>query len=144
MKSKVIYIVLILTIALFCTVGCQTNVVKIEEYEWELVRVLVLENESVKIMASNEENDILDGAERVGITLKAENGKITITDHINDRTYLGTYERTQTTPQSTDYTLIFDGQKGHATVAMTTYADGTQTPTLPISLGDYTLQFYAK
>ncbi len=133
-----------LTVALLCTVGCQANVVKIEEYEWELVRVLVLENESVKIMASNEENDILDGAERVDITLKAENGKITITDHINNRTYLGTYERTQTTPQSTDYTLIIDGQKGHATVAMTTYADGTQTPTLPISLGDYTLQFYAK
>ncbi len=144
MKSKVIYIVLIITIALFCTVGCQANVVKIEEYEWELVRVLVLENESVKIMASNEENDILDGAERVDMTLKAENGKITITDHINNHTYLGTYERTQTTPQSTDYTLIIDGQKGHATVAMTTYADGTQTPTLPISLGDYTLQFYAK
>ena len=35
------------------------------------------------------------------------------------------------------------GKTGYATVAMTTYADGTEEPTLPITLDGYSMYFYA-
>ena len=48
------------------------------------------------------------------------------------------------TPEGTDYHITIDGKSGFACVAMTTYADGTEEPTLPISLDGYSLYFYAE
>ena len=39
--------------------------------------------------------------------------------------------------------VTIDGKEGYATVAMTTYADGTEEPTLPINLGTHSIYFYA-
>ena len=39
---------------------------------------------------------------------------------------------------------IFMGFAGLGAVAMTTYYDGKEEPTLPISLGDYSIYFYAQ
>ena len=41
------------------------------------------------------------------------------------------------------YRITIDGKSGFACVAMTTYADGTEEPTLPISLDGYSIDFYA-
>ena len=38
---------------------------------------------------------------------------------------------------------VVDGKSGYAGVAMTSYADGTEEPTLPIALDDYSMYFYA-
>ena len=40
--------------------------------------------------------------------------------------------------------VTIDGKEGYATVAMTTYADGSEEPTLPISLDGYSMYFYAE
>ena len=44
-------------------------------------------------------------------------------------------------PDGTNYKVTNDGKKGYATVAMTKYHDGTEEPTLPINLGDYSICF---
>ena len=46
-------------------------------------------------------------------------------------------------PKGTDYRITIVGKSGFACVAMTTYADGTEEPTLPISLDGYSIDFYA-
>ena len=43
-----------------------------------------------------------------------------------------------------EYEITIGDVSGKATVAMTTYADGSQIPTLPITLDKYTLQFFSK
>ena len=47
-------------------------------------------------------------------------------------------------PEGTEYRITIGNKTGHAIVAMTTYADGTEEPTLPISLDGYSMYFYAK
>ncbi len=105
---------------------------------------MILENELPFTIASNNDAEISDTTKKINITLTAKNGIITITDRINECTYSGTYKRTRTTPQGTDYEIAIAGKAGYAGVSMTTYADGSQTPTLPITIGDYTLQLYAE
>ncbi len=137
-------IILCLALVLvFSMAGCSSNNIKIDDYEWELSRVMILENELPVTIASNNDTEISDTTKKIDITLVAKDGVITITDKINDCTYSGTYKRTKTTPEGTDYEITIDGKEGYAGVAMTTYADGSQVPTLPISLGEYTLQLYA-
>ncbi len=137
--------ILCLTLVLvFSMAGCSSNSIKIEDYEWELSRVMILENELPVTIASNNDTEISDTTKKIDITLVAKDGVITITDKINDCTYSGTYKRTKTTPAGTDYEITIEGKEAHAGVAMTTYADGSQVPTLPISLGEYTLQLYAE
>ena len=70
-------------------------------------------------------------------------GKLTLTDHTHQKTYEGTYTLTQKTPEEMRYDITLDGKTGYATVAMTTYADQSQAPTLPITLEGYSLSFYA-
>ncbi len=142
---KFIALLAVSALMLCCFTGCSSaSRLKIEAYEWELARVIVLENETAVVVASNNEAEISDTAEKISVTLVAKAGSITVTDNNNSKIYSGTYKRTGTTPLGTDYNIMIDGRTGHATVAMTTYADGTQIPTLPISLGEYTLQLYAK
>ena len=38
--------------------------------------------------------------------------------------------------------MIIEGEDGYATVAYTTYDDGTKELTLPITVGGYDLYFY--
>ena len=81
-------------------------------------------------------------AKKVDVTLSASNGIITVTDNTNEKIYKGTYAVQGKKPKGTDYEISVNGINGYATVAMTTYADGSEEPTLPISLGEYTLYFY--
>ncbi len=142
---RLISLLIIIALMLLCLAGCSSlDNIKIEDYEWELSRVIVLEDETVLVLASNNETDISNEAKKIDIELIADNGSITITDHLNNCTYNGTYKRTRNTPAGTDYEITIDGNPGYATAAMTTYADGSRLPTLPISLGKYTLQLYAK
>ena len=75
---------------------------------------------------------------------RAQNGKLTVTDQTNNKTYTGTYKFNGTDPQSSVYEVVIDGKEGMAVVAMTTYHDGSQNPTFIISLGDYTINFFAE
>ncbi|MBR6513662.1 MAG: hypothetical protein IKT46_02385 [Clostridia bacterium] len=87
------------------------------------------------------EDDIHPNAKIVNIKPVAKDGSITITDATNNKTYSGTYKVQQKTPKGTDYEVMIDGIKGYATVAPTEYYDGSEVPTLPINLGEYSLYF---
>ncbi len=141
--KKLISILLLLTSLTLTLTACGARV-RIENYEWTLKTAMHLENNQLVIDAVNEADSAHPDAKAVDITLVAKDGVITVTDKTNGKAYEGTYTEEGKTPAGTDYKVTIDGKTGHATVAMTTYADGSEEPTLPINLGYYSLYFYAK
>ena len=141
--KNVIFVLLTLTL-IFTLSACSGDVVAIEDYEWKMGAVMrndieVAQNEDELVVAVGEEDDIHPNAKIVDLKLVAKDGSITITDATNNKTYSGTYKVQQKTPKGTDYEVTIDGIKGYATVAPTEYYDGSEVPTLPINLGEYSL-----
>ena len=138
--------VLIALIFILGLSACNGDVVAIEDYEWKMGAVMrndieVAQNEDELVVAVGEEDDIHPNAKIVDLKLVAKDGSITITDATNNKTYSGTYKVQQKTPKGTDYEVTIDGIKGYATVAPTEYYDGSEVPTLPVNLGEYSLYF---
>ena len=117
---------------------------KVKYYEWKMRTIMHGEDNQVVVDAVGEYDTAHPEAKIVEMTLVAKDGKITITDHTNNKTYEGTYKVEQKTPAGTNYEVTIDGKEGYATVAMTTYADGTEEPTLLINLGTHSIYFYAE
>lgn len=143
--KKVIFVLLSLTL-IFTLSACSGDVVAIEDYEWKMRTVMrndleVAQNEDELVVAVGEEDDIHPNAKIVDLKLVAKDGTITVTDVTNNKTYSGTYKVQKKTPKGTDYEVMIDGIKGYATVAPTEYYDGSEVPTLPINLGEYSLYF---
>ena len=143
---KKIISLLLMLILVFTLSACNGDVVAIEDYEWKMGAVMrndieVAQNEDELVVAVGEEDDIHPNAKIVDLKLVAKDGSITITDATNNKTYSGTYKVQQKTPKGTDYEVTIDGAKGYATVAPTEYYDGSEVPTLPINLGEYSLYF---
>lgn len=136
-----------------CTVtffGCG-NRVDIDEHEWHLqvAHRLNTATQTQTLLARHENWTTEDDTVPVvDVVLVAQNGKITITDKGTDKTYTGTYQKTQSGVGESVYELTVEGLSGHGTVAFTTYADGAKTPTFPFALieGDmqYSLHFQAE
>ena len=143
MKRTISTIILIAVLTITLS-ACGMGKVKIEDYEWRLRTVMHGEDNQVVVDAVGEYDTAHPEAKIVEMTLVAKDGKITITDHTNNKIYEGTYTVEQKTPAGTDYKVTIDGKKGYATVAMTTYVDGTEEPTLPINLGTHSIYFYAE
>lgn len=143
MKRIISIIILIATLTIALS-ACGMGKVKIEDYEWKMRTIMHGEDNQVVVDAVGEDDPAHPEAKIIDMTLTAKDGKITITDHTNNKTYEGTYKVEQKTPAGTDYKVTIDGKEGYATVAMTTYADGTEEPTLPISLDGYSMYFYAE
>ena len=142
--KKIISVLLLLSIAVFALSACGMGKPKIEDYEWKMRTIMHAEDNQVIYDAAAEESSTHPEATIIEMTLVAKDGKITITDVTNGKTYEGTYTVSGKNPEGTDYHITIDGKSGYATVAMTTYADGTEEPTLPISLDGYSLYFYAE
>jgi len=143
MKRTISIIILIATLTMALS-ACGLGKVKIEDYEWKMRTIMHGEDNQVVVDAVGEYDTAHPEAKIVEMTLVAKDGKITITDHTNNKTYEGTYKVEQKTPAGTNYEVTIDGKEGYATVAMTTYADGTEEPTLPINLGTHSIYFYAQ
>ena len=139
-KTAIAFILIfsVLTMSLF---SCGTRP-KIDDYEWHL-RVAMCADEELSVLAVDESDNAHPDAKVVDVVLVAKDGKIAITDHTNDKIYEGEYKLSQMTPKGADYQITINGVSGYATVAMTTYSDGSEEPTLPINLGEYSLYFYA-
>ena len=142
MKRTISILILIATLTIALS-ACGMGKVKIEDYEWKMRTIMHGEDNQVVVDAVGEYDTAHSEAKIVEMTLVAKDGKITITDHTNNKTYEGTYTVEQKTPAGTNYEVTIDGKEGYATVAMTTYADGTEEPTLPINLGTHSIYFYA-
>lgn len=143
MKRTISILILIATLTIALS-ACGMGKVKIEDYEWKMRTIMHGEDNQVVVDAVGEYDTAHPEAKIVEMTLVAKDGKITITDHTNNKTYEGTYTVEQKTPAGTNYEVTIDGKEGYATVAMTTYADGTEEPTLPINLGTHSIYFYAE
>ena len=142
--KKIISILLLVVMLFFTLSACGMGKPKIEDYEWKMQTIAHIEGEQLVYDAAAEENTAHPEAKIIEMTLVAKDGKITITDVTNGKTYEGTYTVSGKNPEGTDYHITIDGKSGYATVAMTTYADGTEEPTLPISLDGYSMYFYAE
>lgn len=143
--KKILSVFLMLAFV-FVLSACNANVVAMEDYEWKMRTVMsnnieVAQNEDQLVVAVGEADELYPDAKIVDLTLIAKDGEITITDATNNKTYSGTYKVQQKTPKGTDYEVTIDGVTGYATVAPTEYYDGSEVPTLPINLGDYSLYF---
>ena len=141
--KKIVSILLLAATLIFALSACGMGKPKIEDYEWKMRTIAHIEGEQLVYDAA-EESTAHPEAKIIEMTLVAKDGKITITDITNNKTYEGTYTVSKKTPEGTNYHITIDGKSGFACVAMTTYADGTEEPTLPISLGGYSMYFYAK
>ncbi len=148
MKKTVLILLGILTITMLLS-SCATETISIEDYEWQMRTVMsgdieTAQNEDSLIVAVGEPDELYPDAKIVDLTLIAKDGKITIAYKSNNKTYTGTYKVQNKTPKGTDYEITINGQDGYATVAPTEYYDGSEVPTLPINLGDYSLYFIPK
>lgn len=143
---KKVLALFLLFVVVFSLSACNGNVVAIEDYEWKMGAVMrndieLAQNEDELVVAVGEEDDIHPNAKIVDLKLVANDGSITVTDATNNKSYSGTYKVQRKTPKGTDYEVTIDGIKGYATVAPTEYYDGSEVPTLPINLGDFSLYF---
>ena len=143
--KKLVCVLMVLIFALGLS-ACSGDIVAIEDYEWKMGAVMrndieVDLNEDELVVAVGEKDDIHPNAKIVDLKLVAKDGTITVTDATNNKTYTGTYKVQQKTPKGTDYEVTIDGIKGYATVAPTEYYDGSEVPTLPINLGEFSLYF---
>lgn len=142
-KNKIVSIILLLILAVMSLSACDAGQIKIEDYEWKM-RTVMRNDTDLSVPAVGEQNSAHPYAKVVDLRLMAKDGKLTIKDATNNKTYEGTYSVEDKTPEGVDYKVVIDGKEGYATVAMTEYYDGTEEPTLPINLGDYSIYFYAK
>ena len=148
MKKTVLILLGILTLIMLLS-SCTSETISIEDYEWKMRTVMsgnieTAQNEDTLIVAVGESDELYPEAKIIDLTLIAKEGQITITDKTNGKTYTGTYKIQQETPKGTDYKITINGQDGYATVAPTEYYDGSEVPTLPINLGEYSLYFIPK
>ena len=142
--KKIVSILLLAATLMFALSACGMEKPKIEDYEWKMRTIAHIEGEQLVYDAAAEESTAHPEAKIIDMTLVAKDGKITITDVTNNNTYEGTYTVSGRNPEGTDYHITIDGKSGYAGVAMTTYADGLEEPTLPINLDGYSMYFYAQ
>lgn len=135
---------LLLALLLVLLTGCSSKTPKIDEYTWVMTSVQSMEAGGQAVAYGEKGSSTLEGAKQIELVCEAQDGNLTLTDRTNDRTYTGTYQESQRDSKSTIYEVSVDGTSGVAVVAMTTYQDGTQDPTLIFNLGDYTVNFFAK
>ena len=142
--KKIVSILLFAVTLILALSACGMGKPKIEDYEWKMRTIAHIEGEQLVYDAAAEESTAHPEAKIIEMTLVAKDGKITITDVTNGKTYEGTYTVSGRNPKGTDYNITIDGKSGYAGVAMTTYADGSEEPTFPISLDGYSMYFYAE
>ena len=143
MKRTISILMLVITLILALS-ACGLGKLKIEDYEWKMRYVMHGEDNQVVVDAVREEDRAHTEAKIIDMTLIAKDGKITISDLTSNKTYEGAYTVEKKTPAGTEYKITIDGKEGYAAVAMTTYADGREEPTLPIDLGTHSIYFYAE
>ena len=142
--KKITSILLLAITLIFALSACRIGKPKIEDYECKIRTIMHAEDNQVIYDAVAEESTTHPEAKIIEMTLVAKDGKITITDVTNGKTYEGTYTVSGRNPEGTDYHITIDGKSGYAGVAMTKYADGSEEPTLTISLDGYSMYFYAE
>ena len=137
MKRSFIMILLIATL-LLTFVSCGIGKPEIKDYEWEMLTVMHMGNGKPVLDAT-----IVETAENgsIELTLLANDGKLTVTDVTNNKTYEGTYSVSYEILKNEDYNITINGRSGHATIDMRKYADGKEIPILLVKIDEYSIYF---
>lgn len=139
MKTRI----LLLCLAMACLTGCfQSAVAPIDGYSWEMTTIQGNENGGVVACAPEllQQNE---GAQGLVLRCHAQDGVLTLTDSTNGQGYSGTYRMEQAAPEATTYQIAIGDAAGYAVTGMTTFLDGSQSPTFIINIGGYALNFEA-
>ena len=84
----------------------------------------------------------------VDLNCSVENGKFTILDKTNNKTYEGTYKLSSTKPDGAIYELSTSANDGMAVTVNAEYTDHkgikTYAPTLIVTLGNYAMNFQSE
>lgn len=139
--------IILSVIILVCLTGCNnTAKVPIEDYKWSMATIQSMDNNGAFIaydpdVAIDPEYSYAGQCTPMEMDCYVSDGKITIKNKTHNQVYYGTCELTENNRDSAIYEITILDEKGTAVTAMTTYADGTEAPTLIISMGGYTLNF---
>lgn len=124
--------------------GCgNASAPKIEDYAWKISSVVCTRDGGSVTVAVEDGDELYPEATVVDMTLYAKDGRLTLTDSTGGTSCDGTYAAESHGVDSTVYRITLNGTVGYATASFTSYSDGSKTPTLPISLGDYSIYLYA-
>ena len=143
---KRLFLLIFILISVLLLSSCTEELVAIEDHEWKMSAAMSssvsnAQDERDFVIAVGEADTAHPDAKIVELTLTAKDGVLTVADKTNGKTYSGAYKVTAKTPKSIDYEITLDGIRGYAVVAPTKYYDGSEVPTLPISIGEYSLYF---
>lgn len=133
----------VLAMVVSCFVGCSAGEkVKITDHEWQL-STAQNENGDV-IVRSQDYSEVYTDAELKNVILTADENGFTINDLDTGESYSGEYKVENTGGEGVIYEITINGKTGYASCAPTTYKDGAKSDTLTMSIGGYSLTFYAK
>lgn len=141
--KKVISIFLALVFLSLTFAGCSKEKATIEDCTWEMSVAMERENEKLIIaVGDKEQQTAYPDSQIVNVILRAVDGELIIEDITNGETYKGAYEEKFNSPESVDYNIFIEDERGDASVAQPQYDGGEGEPTLVISIGNYDLYFY--
>ena len=142
--KRIVALLLLCLMAVAGLTSC-TRGIAIEEYEWSLRYALHhSDNDYAAVAVSSDMAYSHPEAQVIDARLVASDGKITIVDFTNEKTYMGTYRKVGTNPDgSVEYKITLGDTEGRGVTAMTTYYGGREEPTLPMAIGEYSMYFYA-
>ena len=136
-------LVFVLCVAL---VGCSGAEKDIDECSWEFVSAFnafsVQGGYSIAESINNKPENPDERVDYINCIMNANDGVFSITDKTNDVIYGGTYRLQSVQPEVTNYIITINDVEGTAISGTITYADGSTTNTLIISISDYTITFY--
>ena len=141
-KALPLFLIVALLVGL---AGCSSESVQIEGHDWVLTLIQSTDDGSVIGCASEhyEMHKEIDDIIVVDLTFSASDGVFTIKDKTNNTSYEGTYSVKDKGTDSTIYTITTASSSGTAVTSVTTSDSVQDTPTLIITIGEYTLSFQA-
>jgi len=141
MKKLILALSLILILASGCT---GHNIPMIESEHWQMDSIQSIDADGQIVACSPDHTDALTDANIILMECELSDGLLSLTDLTGNKTYNGTYVLLDRDREAINYRLFIGSSEGLAVTAMTTYHDGSQTPTLIISIDGYVLNFFPK
>jgi len=143
---KRLFSIVLFLILCFSLAGCVGAEKDIDDCSWEFVNAFnafsVQGGYSIAESINNKPKNPDERVDYINCIMTANDGVFSITDKTNDVIYGGTYRLRSVQPELTNYTITTNGKEGTAVSGTITYADGSTTNTLIISISDYTITFY--
>ncbi len=149
MKMKKIITFILLALLSVGLVACgNTPKYAVDDYVWAMVTIQSVEENGDFIAYApfddTFQKDTYPNAVALDMTCDAKQGLFSVSDKTNNQTYEGTYKLTDNSSKTTIYEVVIGEKSGNAVISTTNYQDGTKTPTMILSIGNYVLNFQAK